>query len=102
MDVFAGCVYILTTFGRQTLVLLLILYEMAKVNSINDDMLAYLAEDLWPDAYDKRYNLYILLKQCPMGSTMFNYRPSKMALFLQMGSTIAGVAAAVFFSFTLG
>lgn len=101
VDIFAGCIYILTNFGRQTIVLLLLLYEMAKVNAINDQMIAYLARNLWPqEEWGARQNLYLLLKECPLGSSIFFFRPSKAALTFQMTSTVLGVVAAVFWAFT--
>lgn len=95
-----GIIYIITTFGRQTMVLLLTWYEMAKVNAINEQMLDRLSSEPWPadEQPAARYDIYILLKEKPLGSSIFFFRPSKTALFLQMGSTVLGVTVAVFWA----
>lgn len=87
-----------TTFGRQTIVLIVFLMEIAKVNEIQEEMIHHLAKTRWNDDETKRLNLYVVMKELPMGSTIFYYRPSKLELLIQIGSSIVGVGFAVFWA----
>lgn len=96
-----GILYVLSAFGRQPIVLLLILFEMTKVNSLSERMLRALAADAsWAASKEAvtRFNLYILMKESPLGSSLFTFRPSRTALTVQMASTVTGIVFSLFWS----
>jgi hypothetical protein len=95
---FIGVFNVLTIFGRQTIVLVLFLLEVAKVNQIEEVMMHHLAKTRWTEDETKRLNLYLVMKELPMGSTVFFYRPSKNELLFQIASTIIGIGFAVFWA----
>lgn len=100
LAVFGEIVFVLSIFGRQFVVLFNYLYEMSKVNAIADSMLEHLAKDCWEsEKMATRFDLYILMKEMPLGSSLFFFRPSKLSLILQVGSTVIGVGFAVFWAF---
>lgn len=90
--------FVLTSYGRQTIVLIVFLLEVAKVNEIADVMLHGLAKTRWKGLETKRLNLYVVMKECPMGSTILYYRPSKWELILQAGSSVVGIGFAIFWA----
>jgi hypothetical protein len=100
LDVIGEIVFVLSIFGRQFVVLFNYLYEMSKVNAIADSMLEHLAKDCWEsEKLATRFDLYILMKEMPLGSSLFFFRPSKLSLILQVGSTVIGVGFAIFWAF---
>lgn len=99
VDVFINIIFVLSAFGRQLLVLLCYLHEMAQVNAIAETMLFALAKQSWGELNEVRLNLYLLMKEMPLGSSLFFYRPSRFALFAQILSAVGGVAIAIFWAF---
>ena len=98
LGAFSIMMQVLTTFGRQTLVLIIFLLEIAKVNEIHEMMIHHLAKTRWIGEDTKRINLYIVMKEIPMGSSVFFYRPSKFELLLQIGSSLLGIGFAIFWA----
>eukprot|EP01031_Cornospumella_fuschlensis_P035159 gene35159-42584_t len=99
LDIFGGVVFILSTFGRQVVVLLMLLNEMANVNALSETMLHKLVNDAWSDDKIMRFDLYILMREKPLGSSLFYFRPSKWTLFVQIVSAITGLFVAIFWAF---
>ncbi len=91
--------YILVGYGRQIIILLVMLIEIAKVNEVHDNMIEAIAKVSWKDMETEKLSLYIALKEYPIGSTMFFYRPSKIQLMLQMASAVLSVLFAIFWAF---
>jgi hypothetical protein len=125
-------VFILSTFGRQFILLVLLLLEVLKVNSLAETMLKQISADLWEEdeevigeldtSHDdeeenngdlrenegkqektsllqsrdhKRVQIYILLKEHPVGSNIFGYRPTRLQLIAQLASVIITVLIAI-------
>ncbi|RYG99722.1 hypothetical protein EON65_50015 [archaeon] len=99
IDIFGGVMFTLSTFGRQILVLLMLLNEMANVNALSETMLHKLVQDAWGDDKIMRFDLYILMKEKPLGSSLFYFRPSKWTLLVQIVSAVTGLIVAIFWAF---
>lgn len=98
LGIFGDIFFILSGFGRQIAVLIVILLEIVKVNEIADQLLKILVKSEWIGNELTRLNLYVAMKDCPMGSTIFYFRPSKFQLTLQIGSSIIGMGIAIFWA----
>ncbi len=98
VEMFSALVTVFTTFGRQTIALILFLLEIAAVNEVHEVMVHHLTTTRWIGEDTKRLNLYVVLKEMPLGSSIFFYRPSRTELLLQIASSIIGVAFAVFWA----
>jgi hypothetical protein len=96
--IFGEIFYILSGFGRQIAVLIVILLEIVKVNEIADSLLKLLVKAEWPENELVRLNLYVAMKDCPMGSSIFYFRPSKFQLMVQIVSSIVGMGIAIFWA----
>jgi hypothetical protein len=68
------------------------------VNEIQEIMIHHLAKTRWIGDETKRLNLYLVMKELPMGSSVFFYRPTKNELLIQIASTIVGIGFAVFWA----
>jgi hypothetical protein len=96
--IFGDIFFILSGFGRQIVVLVVILFEIVKVNEIADGLLKILVKSEWFNKDVIRLNLYVAMKDCPMGSTIFYFRPSKFQLSIQIASSIVGMGIAIFWA----
>ena len=89
------CFYIIACFGKQTIVMLVILYEVMRVNEFAELLFGNIAEEEWGDDLEKnRISVYIGLREKPIGSTVFSVRPSKLSLLVQICSTVFGISFA--------
>jgi hypothetical protein len=99
LNAFVSVLNVFSIYGRQTIVLVLFLLEIAKVNEIQEVMIHTLAKTRWIGGNEtRRLNLYLVMKELPMGSSVFFYRPTKTELLIQIGSTIVGIGFAVFWA----
>lgn len=96
--IFWDIFYILSSFGRQITVLFVILLEIVKVNEIADSLLKLLVKSEWIGKEIQRLNLYVAMKDCPMGSSIFYFRPSKFQLMVQIVSSMIGMGLAIFWA----
>jgi hypothetical protein len=96
--IFGDIFFILSGFGRQIVVLVIILFEIVKVNEIADGLVKILVKSEWFNKDLIRLNLYVAMKDCPMGSSIFYFRPSKFQLMLQIGSSVIGMGIAIFWA----
>jgi hypothetical protein len=95
--VFEDVIFCLAYFGRQIFILLIYLFEISKVNEIYDELLDELAiATNWEELEKLRWGLYISVKERPIGSTIFFFRPSRNAIFAQISSVTFAVGLAVF------
>ena len=84
---------VLANYGRQMFVFMRFLWEVSKVNEQYEEMIHKLASMPWNDAKGyQNMRLYVAMKELPMGTKIFYYRPSRLGLVLQIGS----------FAFTIG
>lgn len=99
LDMFLSIVILFTNYGRQIIVLISFLFEVSKVNEIYEEMLLLLAKKNWSaEKETQRINLYLVMKELPMGSTVYNYRPSRWDLIVQMSSAIFAIIVAIFWA----
>jgi hypothetical protein len=96
--IFGEIFYVISGFGRQIIVLIVILLEVVKVNDIADQLLKIIVKSEWPEKEMIRLNLYVALAECPTGSTIFYFRPSKFQLMIQIVSSIIGMGIAIFWA----
>jgi hypothetical protein len=97
--VFQDVIFCLAYFARQIFILLGYLYEISKVNEIYDELLEELAIATdWEELERRRWGLYISVKECPIGSTIFFFRPSRNEIFAQISSVAFAVGLAIFWA----
>jgi hypothetical protein len=96
--IFGEIFYVISGFGRQIIVLIVILLEVVKVNDIADQLLKIIVKSEWPEKEMIRLNLYVAMAECPTGSTIFYFRPSKFQLMIQIVSSIIGMGIAIFWA----
>lgn len=98
-NILSDVLFVLAAYGRQIIVLFVMFYEIAKVNEISHQMIHSLARSQWKDQETQKLSLYIAVKECPMGSTLFYTRPSRNQLFINMASAAGGIGFAIFWAF---
>lgn len=84
--------------GRQTLVLFTYLLEVSQVNTIAEECVTAVARHQWKGRESHRISIYIALKEFPLGSKVFGFRPTKGEIFFQLGSTVVGILLAIFWA----
>lgn len=99
LEMLGAVALVVSVFGRQIVVLIMYLYQMAHVNAVAESMLEKTARADWDDDNLRRLDLYVLMKEFPMGTTLFFYRPSRFALLLEMFSAVIGLGIAIFWAF---
>lgn len=97
--------YVFAIFGKQFIMLVIILLEVVKVNEKCDMMVKSIAKYDWGGGVEanerQRLSLYVAVKEYPIGSTIFYIRPSKFQITIHLLSMILSAAAAVFWAFAL-
>lgn len=83
----------INSVAREITVLLLLLYEMARVNEVSERFLPMLARQPWnvDKAGEERVNLYMAAQQYPLGAKILGYQPSRNVIILQMVSTVVSL-----------
>lgn len=99
--------YVAVIFGKESVVIVLLLLEIVHVNEKCDILTKSIAKSEWGDAGNtevkerQRLALYAAVKEFPVGSTIFYIRPSKLQVTIQLLSMVVGAMAAVFWAFAL-
>jgi hypothetical protein len=94
--------FIFSSFSKEVIIFISMLYQVMKVNELADIMIGQLARTLHTeDSHQKmqRMELYIAMKEYRMGSTIMYYRPSRGQLLLQIVSIVIALLTTVMRAF---
>lgn len=80
---------VLGTFGRELIFLLVLLFEIVKVNDEAERMLNKVVETVWDDETPgKQILLFMVMKQQPVGASIFYKKPQTYHIIIQIASSI--------------